>query len=409
MKGIEMGRLGLWLFLMGLGTLHAQQKDFVPGMRAPDLHLSKWLSGDPLSRFEPGMVYLLEFTHVYCKPCRQSIPHLTDIQKRYGSRVRVISLYSYYKDHEYREDTYIGLIRGLQKMMGSQMAFSITLDTEERDSYKGWPVSGGFPQVCIIDQLGTRVWRGHGADFAEADEVLGSVVQGTFSVENGARDEIAFRKVLDSLLKRNLVKPQELVSQSNELLERFPAKAETIQFLVFQCLVQHNQVAASAYVSQMKQVFAGFSEILVDFANPGFLQLDMPTGLQLADTLIKMSDDKLVLSELWINKARIFAKMGRFKDAGEAAEKSQSLRDEVPGLLPAEKDLNRNSVVAYEWLALVQRDHKRGEAQLLERMADKSLSLASCNAMLFLPSTPFSSPMLERLKAYKEDLVKSLR
>lgn len=40
-----------------------------------------------------GKVLVLDFYATWCKPCRESIPHLIDLQKRYENDVRIIGLH----------------------------------------------------------------------------------------------------------------------------------------------------------------------------------------------------------------------------------------------------------------------------------------------------------------------------
>src|SRR5947208_1155637 len=45
------------------------------GDRAPGLSVSKWLKGEPVTQFQPGKVYVVEFWATWRQPCIKSIPH----------------------------------------------------------------------------------------------------------------------------------------------------------------------------------------------------------------------------------------------------------------------------------------------------------------------------------------------
>lgn len=47
------------------------------GDPAPPLSVTKWMNGDPVEKLKPGKVYVLEFWATWCKPCIDSMPHLT--------------------------------------------------------------------------------------------------------------------------------------------------------------------------------------------------------------------------------------------------------------------------------------------------------------------------------------------
>ena len=58
------------------------------GDAAPELKVEKWVKGDPVTTFEKGKVYVVEFWATWCPPCIKSIPHLTELQKQYKEKGR---------------------------------------------------------------------------------------------------------------------------------------------------------------------------------------------------------------------------------------------------------------------------------------------------------------------------------
>src|SRR5262249_37587197 len=57
------------------------------GDPAPKLDVKEFIKGDPVPSLEKGKVYVVEFWAPWCPPCRTSIPHLTELQKKHKDAV----------------------------------------------------------------------------------------------------------------------------------------------------------------------------------------------------------------------------------------------------------------------------------------------------------------------------------
>jgi len=53
------------------------------GDRAPEFKVEKFLKGEPITGFEKGQVYVVEFWATWCGPCIAAMPHLSELQRHY--------------------------------------------------------------------------------------------------------------------------------------------------------------------------------------------------------------------------------------------------------------------------------------------------------------------------------------
>src|SRR5436309_778886 len=52
------------------------------GDAAPKLALKEFVKGEPVKTFEKDTTYVLEFWATWCGPCKDAIPHVTELQKK---------------------------------------------------------------------------------------------------------------------------------------------------------------------------------------------------------------------------------------------------------------------------------------------------------------------------------------
>ncbi len=132
------------------------------GDDAPAISVSRWVKGDPVDRFDRGKTYVVEFWATWCGPCRISIPHLTELQKKYrGKGVTIIGV-SVDQNHN--------LVAPFVKEMGDKMDYTVAVDDVPKGDKatkgkmaEGWMEAADTLDVptAFIVRAGKVAWIGH--------------------------------------------------------------------------------------------------------------------------------------------------------------------------------------------------------------------------------------------------------
>jgi thiol-disulfide isomerase/thioredoxin len=163
------------------------------GDPAPALAMESWLKGKPVTGFEPGHVYVVEFWATWCGPCIASMPHISALQADYKDKVTVIGTNIW--ERPYDEKT-LEKVTKFVADQGDRMAYTIAYDGPSATTDAAWMGAAarrGIPSAFIVDQKGTVAWMGHPAamDFA-----LHEIVAGTWDLAKGPERE---KQALDAL------------------------------------------------------------------------------------------------------------------------------------------------------------------------------------------------------------------
>lgn len=158
------------------------------GDPAAPLKIAEWVKGKPvdLAAAKGKQIVVVEFWATWCGPCRTSIPHLTEMQKKF------------------KEVTFVGIsteeagdVKPFVKKMGDKMDYVVAVDDDGKTSAGYMDAYGidGIPHAFVVDKTGSVVWQGHPMDGLE--EALADIVAGKFSLEK-ARKRAEARQKLDA-------------------------------------------------------------------------------------------------------------------------------------------------------------------------------------------------------------------
>lgn len=138
------------------------------GDPAAPLSVTKWVKGEPvdLAACKGKNVVVVEFWATWCGPCIASMPHLTELQKKYEKDgLIVIGVTS--PDPNNAIETVESFVKEKGDGMGYRVAFDGDLKTDA--AYMKAFGKGGIPQSFVIDRAGNIAWEGHPM---ELDKVL---------------------------------------------------------------------------------------------------------------------------------------------------------------------------------------------------------------------------------------------
>lgn len=122
-------------------------------------------------KIEPGKIYIVEFWATWCGPCRVSIPHLTEVARKYKDKNVVVVGVS-------KEEA--GAVKPFVKKQGAKMDYNIAIDPTQNVNAGYMKAFGysGIPHAFIVDTAGKIQWHGH--PLADMEQVLQGVLAGTF-------------------------------------------------------------------------------------------------------------------------------------------------------------------------------------------------------------------------------------
>lgn len=150
----------LYAVLTVLIVMTACATKTVQDATAPPLKVAQWVKGAPvaLDALKGKKAVVIEFWATWCPPCRESIPHLTALQKKYRDSVAFIGI-----SNEAPED-----VKRFVEAMGSKMDYAVAIDDKDETSRAYMDARGvnTIPYAFVVGKDGNVAYHGHPLDDA---------------------------------------------------------------------------------------------------------------------------------------------------------------------------------------------------------------------------------------------------
>jgi peroxiredoxin len=284
------------------------------GDPAPALTLAKTVKGEAvdLAAGKGKQTYVVEFWATWCGPCKTSIPHLTDLQKKFKDKgVTVIGISDETEDK----------VAPFVAKMAEKMDYVVAVDDGRKTfkSYMGAYGQGGIPTAFVVNTDGQVVWVGH--PMGGLDEAIEKIVAGKFDIA-AAQVEFAEREVKQKRMG-------ELNASFGKYLQ----------------LAASGDAEKSAEVGQKLLELAGKDSMVLNaiawniLTNPQIKNRDLPFALKVATAAVDASGGKE--AAVFDTYARALYDNGKKAEAVEAQKKAVGLAKEEQTKTDMKKTLEK--------------------------------------------------------------------
>ena len=306
---------------LSVSLVSAARAELTVGDAAPTLKVAKWVKGKPVS-LTKGKVHVVEFWATWCVPCKKTIPHLTELAKKFQGKADFTGV-SVWESNVRAPLTMPQITEKVNKFvtaMGPKMDYSVAIDDlpEKGTMATGWMAasgSDGIPTAFIVDKDGKVAWIGHPIHM---EEPLAKIVEGKWDIaaeKQRAADAKAVAEKQEAQQKVLIEKLQAFNNEFKELLEA----GKTAEALALADKTATESPIMAAQIAQLYNQLAWTIAEGKEQLPPAFEKLKDSTLImaQKAAELTK-NEDGMILDTL----AFIHFKAGNLKEALALQEKA---------------------------------------------------------------------------------------
>lgn len=216
------------------------------GDPAKPLQIASWVKGKPvdLAALKGKQIVVVEFWATWCPPCRASIPHLTQLQKKFKDVV-IVGV----------SDEDVATVKKFVEKMGDKMDYVVAVDDNDKTGEAYMKAFGinGIPHAFVVDKSGRIVWHGH--PMGDLEKTLEALRDGKFDLEK-ARKRADAQQQLEAFIEAAQQNPDDpKLQEMGKKLEALDAElggiepgekfntAEVLRQIKFQSLARDYQMA----------------------------------------------------------------------------------------------------------------------------------------------------------------------
>ena len=124
------------------------------GSEAPEISVDGWWDEKAPEKRAKGKIYVVDFWASWCGPCRESMPHMAQMQDKYGDYATFIGI-SIDQDKSAAADYLSSL--------GQDLPIYFAMDKDDQ-TWQSWGRAAGrdtIPTTFIVDENNKIAWVGH--------------------------------------------------------------------------------------------------------------------------------------------------------------------------------------------------------------------------------------------------------
>ncbi|MFH1833654.1 MAG: TlpA disulfide reductase family protein, partial [bacterium] len=211
MRGVEMMKRDLTFCIVAVIALGQAERAWAKleiGEKAPPIKIKKWVKGQEIDPTNSGGKFvMLEFWATWCGPCKATMPHLSELQKKYESAGLVVVGVS-------REE--VKVVEPFAKDASNKMEYTVAVDDRDDtwNKYMNGVGAMGIPYAFLVDRQGNLAWHGSPRD-QHLEDLLTEIAKGTYDPERFAEK---MRKVKRYEEYIELKAPQRALGLIDELI-----------------------------------------------------------------------------------------------------------------------------------------------------------------------------------------------